>query len=293
MLADVACPCITQIQAGRLLPDGGPAGVETVQIGRVGTTDEAAEFARGFIRQAQECWLPGLGSLQNVIGEVGPDRSKGERINLLTVVVLWCDRAAIENTLVEGSADRVHDLGGIELLVTTEAHQQRLEGLIVQGRHEQQHLHHLARIPAFGVAEAFDAAQARGWNRFLRAVGKRRCGGWDRNSLLLVGGVLAVIADQDQVFPGIRRHHELLGGGTADRSAIGIDRDGIQATTFKDAAVGLIHHAIGLAKIRFAGMEGVRVLHDEFAASHQAKAGTDLVAKFGLDLIEVHRKLPV
>ena len=42
-----------------------------------------------------------------------------------------------------------------------------------------------------------DAAQARSWNRFLRAVGKRRCGGWDRNSLLLVGGVLAVIADQD------------------------------------------------------------------------------------------------
>ena len=71
-------------------------------IERVGTTDEAAEVTGGFIRQTQECRLPGLGSLQDVIGEVGPDRSKGERINLLTVVVLWCDRAAIENTLVEG-----------------------------------------------------------------------------------------------------------------------------------------------------------------------------------------------
>ena len=264
-----------------------------MQIGLVGTTDEAAEFAGGFVRQTQECWLPGLGSLQDVIGEVGPDRSKGDRINLLTVVVVWCDRAAIENTLVQDSTYGVYNLGRVELLVTTEAHQQGLEGVIVQRRHEQQHLHHLARIPAFGVAETFDAAQARGWNRFFRAIKERRCGGWDRNSLFLIGGVLAVIADQDQVFPGIRRHHELLGGGAADRSAIGIDRDGIQATTFKDAAVGLIHVAVGLAKIRFAGMEGIGVLHDEFAASHQAKAGTDLVAKFGLDLVQVHRQLPV
>ena len=40
-------------------------------------------------------------------------------------------------------------------------------------------------------------------------------------------------------------------------------------------------------------MKGIGVFHDEFPSSHQAKAGPDLVAKLGLDLVEVHRQLPI
>jgi len=40
-------------------------------------------------------------------------------------------------------------------------------------------------------------------------------------------------------------------------------------------------------------MEGVGVLHDELPCAHDAEAGTDLVAKLGLDLVEVERQLLV
>ena len=40
-------------------------------------------------------------------------------------------------------------------------------------------------------------------------------------------------------------------------------------------------------------MEGIGILHDEFTAPHQPEAGADLIPELGLDLVEVHRQLPV
>ncbi|MNN11989.1 hypothetical protein D3C81_1249660 [compost metagenome] len=40
-------------------------------------------------------------------------------------------------------------------------------------------------------------------------------------------------------------------------------------------------------------MEGVGVLHDELATTHQAEARTDLVTELGLDLVHVERQLLV
>ena len=40
-------------------------------------------------------------------------------------------------------------------------------------------------------------------------------------------------------------------------------------------------------------MEGVAILHGEFAPAHDTEAGTDFIPELGLDLIEVHRQLPV
>ena len=40
-------------------------------------------------------------------------------------------------------------------------------------------------------------------------------------------------------------------------------------------------------------MEGVGVFHDEFPPPHQAEAGADLIAKLGLDLIQVDWQLAV
>ena len=36
-------------------------------------------------------------------------------------------------------------------------------------------------------------------------------------------------------------------------------------------------------------MEGIAILHDEFAAAHQPEAGPNLVTEFGLDLIKIYR----
>ncbi len=40
-------------------------------------------------------------------------------------------------------------------------------------------------------------------------------------------------------------------------------------------------------------IEGVRVLHQEFARAHRAEARTDLVAELQLDVIEVQRQMLV
>ena len=40
-------------------------------------------------------------------------------------------------------------------------------------------------------------------------------------------------------------------------------------------------------------MKGVGVLHHEFARTHDAEAWPDLIAELGVDLVVVHRQLPV
>ena len=40
-------------------------------------------------------------------------------------------------------------------------------------------------------------------------------------------------------------------------------------------------------------MERIAVLHDEFAAAHDAKTGPALITKLALDLVEMHRQLAV
>ena len=119
------------------------------------------------------------------------------------------------------------------------------------------------------------------------------CLGGQGDRPLLIGGIAAISGGQDQVLTGVRRDHELLARGASDRTAVGLNGHSPEAATLKDAPVGLIHLAIGLLQAVLIGVEGIGVLHDEFAPTHQAEAGTDLIAKLGLNLVEVHRKLLV
>ena len=137
MSTGVARPCIAQIQPCRLLLEGGPAGVETVLIWRICTTNKTTQFDGCFVCQTQEGWLPGLGSLQDVIGQVRSDGSEGDGIDVLAVLVVWRDRAAIEDALAQDAADGVDDFGGVQVLVTTKADQQGLES-IPPGRREEE-----------------------------------------------------------------------------------------------------------------------------------------------------------
>src|SRR5690606_10442307 len=84
-----------------------------------------------------------------------------------------------------------------------------------------------------------------------------------------------------------------MGAGTADGTGIGLHWAEVQTQTGEDIAVGLMHPVIGLLQGFLVEMEGVGVLHQEFAAAHQAKARADLVAEFGLNLEEVDRQLLV
>ena len=84
-----------------------------------------------------------------------------------------------------------------------------------------------------------------------------------------------------------------MAGGAADRTAVGFHGHRLQSAAAEDAPVGAVHGGIGLAQRGFVGVEGVGVLHDEFAPPHQTEAGADLIAELGLNLIKIHRQLPV
>ena len=144
-----------------------------------------------------------------------------------------------------------------------------------------------------GGAEVVNAGLPRG-GKGLAALGfqgNRRRG--DRHGPLLVGRVGAIATGQDEIFTGIGGDHEFLAGRTANRPAISFNRDGPQATTGEDPAVGLIHGAVGLLQGGLIGVEGIGVFHDEFPTAHQPEAGANLISELGLNLIEAHRQLAV
>ena len=56
--------------------------------------------------------------------------------------------------------------------------------------------------------------------------------------------------------------------------------------------VGLVHLLVAQIGTCLVRIKAVGILHDELPAPHHAETGPDLVAKLGLDLIEVFGKLP-
>ena len=129
------------------------------------------------------------------------------------------------------------------------------------------------------------------FQRFARR--RTRCMWRRRRHHLDVGGVVALGAESDQVFAGVGEHVEFMGFRSADIAGVGQHRAKGQAGARKDAAVGAIHVLIGCFERSVIEMEGIGILHQEFARPHDTEARTHLVAELGLDLIEVERQLLV
>jgi len=83
---------------------------------------------------------------------------------------------------------------------------------------------------------------------------------------------------------------EFVRAGAADRAGVGGDGAELQAEAGEDARVRVVHVAVLAFEVGSVGMEGIAVLHDEFAPAQDAEAGTALVAELGLDLVEVLRQ---
>ena len=75
---------------------------------------------------------------------------------------------------------------------------------------------------------------------------------------------------------GIRFNFEYVESGSAESREIRVD-----------------HGLISLHERGFVGVERIRVFHDEFASPHQTEPGTDFVAEFHLNLVQVQRQLPI
>ena len=190
---------------------------------------------------------------------------------------------------VLGKTGQLGQLYLVDRVVT--ANQCEHEALLADQRHRldrarQLEAHQLGDFFAGPLPGRFDLAQLFRWR------GARRC---RRQGLghLRVGCIFGTVGECDRILAGIGQHVELVRSTAADGAGVGGHCAEFQAEPGEDARVRVVHRLVSLGHRLVADVEGVGVLHQEFARSHDAEARPDLVAELGLDLIEVHRQLLV
>ncbi len=108
-----------------------------------------------------------------------------------------------------------------------------------------------------------------------------------------VGREAAVVAVDELGLAGVGDCHELDGGVAADLAGVGHDGQGPEADALADAGVGGLLLVVALLQGLLGGGEGVAVLHDELAPTHESEARTKLVSELVLDVVEGQRELLV
>ena len=102
-----------------------------------------------------------------------------------------------------------------------------------------------------------------------------------------VGAVVALPADDDGILADGGEQHELVGQAAAHHAGVGRHGDDLgDAGAGEDPLVGLVGAVVVLLEVLLGGMEGVGILHGEFADADEAGAGAGFVAEFGLDLVD-------
>src|SRR6266850_590290 len=128
--------------------------------------------------------------------------------------------------------------------------------------------------------------------RLQRLAGRRYRIGGDFGALD-VGRIATTIAYGDGILTGVGEHHKFLRITATDGARLRLNRRILQATAGKDGAVGVIHFTIADIGTSVIAVEAIGIFHDELAPTHQPKPGSDLIAKFRLDLVEHERQLAI
>ena len=92
---------------------------------------------------------------------------------------------------------------------------------------------------------------------------------------------------------GIGKNDELVAEIAADRAGIGAHGDRSQTETVEGAQIGGKHLVVRMNSAFLRQIEGIGILHHEFARAHRAEARADLVAELQLNMIEVQRQVLV
>ena len=278
---------------GALAVGGRVAGHHVAQVGHFGFGEVAADVDAGVVVIV----LVGAGD------EVG-HRGHGAVHHHAAAEAHRAQRAGVgaeggEDVGRGGEGERVLDAGDllgldlVELVVAADEQEHRLVagGLVAvhddgldgaAGRHLEE------------GGELVDGLDAGGVHLGERGGGGRtRRGRGEGFGQLDVGGVVGGWAVGDVVFAGLGDDVEFVGAGAADRAGVGRHRAELQAEALEDAVVGVVHVAVFALQILEGAVEGVAVLHHEFAAAHHAEARADLVAELHLHLVEVLGQLAV
>ena len=92
---------------------------------------------------------------------------------------------------------------------------------------------------------------------------------------------------------GFGEDDEFVRQVAADRPGIGHHRDRLEPHAREGPQIGDEHAVVGMCRAFEVDVERVGVLHQKFAAAHQAKARPHLVAEFPLQVIEIERQILV
>ena len=178
-------------------------------------------------------------------------------------------------------------LAVIELVVARDNGHDRL----ALGVDERQRLSRTVLGEAKELGDGLDGAHARSLDLGERTVA-RTLGHNDLGACSLVIGSKATIVAVDQrSLAGVGQSHVLDGSVAADLAGVGDNGQGLDVAALANVGVRLLHLVVLLLQALLRGGEAVGVLHDELAAAHQAKAGTELVAELVLNVIQVDGQL--
>src|SRR5690242_7371052 len=79
----------------------------------------------------------------------------------------------------------------------------------------------------------------------------------------------------------------------ADEARVGFYRPKSEPASREDPSIGIIHFLIADLGAGLIDVKAIGILHDEFPPSHEPESRADLISKFGLDLVEIERKLTI
>ena len=129
--------------------------------------------------------------------------------------------------------------------------------------------------------------------RLLRLPGYRLRA--DRVGLFNIGGVIAVIAEEQQFLArlSIYDHHKFVRHLPPHRARIRFHLANIQPAPVEHRKVCVNHFLIGQLMRFGVKVESISVLHQELAPPHQTEARADFIAELDLNLVEVEWQLPV
>ena len=246
-------------------------GVPDVMVFLVGADNHIAAVHEGIIGQDAALDPDGTDKTPGRTGN-GPDRIvHGHLQNVALQVVSDLD-------LVDFLVPPDQDCYGLAI----GAEDERLDDVLGRNLEERADLFdgpHLGRQDLLGGQE-------------LALVGRKFFGTLELR-LLQVGRVTADAAKGHGILTRIGDDVEFMGIAAADAPRVRLDGAETQTAPAEDAVVGVEHLLVRHLRTGLVRIETVRVLHAEFAATHDAKPGPDLVAEFRLDLVEVEGKLPV
>jgi N utilization substance protein A len=117
---------------------------------------------------------------------------------------------------------------------------------------------------------------------------------WSRTlCFFYISRIMTFITIDNFRFSAGGHNHKFVALVAPDGSAVGFHHPVLKIHSFKYPAIGFVHLFIGKIQSIFIYIEGIKVFHNEFPASHQAKARSDFIPVFILNLIQEQGQIPV